>query len=733
MRDQTRARSTLALACLSAIGLSAGGTLAAPASAACPNEAIRQAQSATGLPECRAYEMVSPPDKSGLEVMIESKVTHASADGDAIAFDAIGGIGDAHGDFIQSNYVARRSTDPDPGDNGWATHGVTPTQLPASPSLLLGAYFPNYPDLYTPDLSRAVYQPWSPLIANPFTDNEPGALYLRSDLLTPGNGAYTMLSGCPYCEETNAPIPLLPRVGNAANLFELAALTYAAGASEDLGHVLFESKIKLTPEATAYDLETGTFQPQLYESEEGTVRLVGLVPPPGEARCGPGGPSCSPSPLSMAGLGATSKNYTPDVISADGSRVIFSTPKPSKTSFPGDLYERIGNGTPQAETIKLNASERSVEDTPKPAIYQDASRDGGRVFFTTEQKLTDAASGPRGLYMYDAEAPQGTRLTLIDDGAADVIGTGADGHYVYYLDGAHNVELWHDGQTTYVGTISVGATGGGAQGDRSESIWDSKDTINLNNSKLTRVSPDGRHLLLVSRGGGQLLSVRGGADYDQSGCPEGCRELYLYSADTDTLQCASCIPDGTPATGDATNKADIEDVVGGIQPGLNRGMSDDGRYVFFTTPERLAPEDTNGVEDAYVYDSVTGKPSLLSSGQDKYPSYYVENGAGGRDAFILTRQRLSGWDVDGGYDLYDVRIGGGFPEPPPPPPSCQGDACQSAPRQLNDPTPGTETVNGPGNAAPRKHRHARRHKKQRKHPGHAKHAAKQRRAQGRGR
>jgi hypothetical protein len=110
----------------------------------------------------------------------------------------------------------------------------------------------------------------------------------------------------------------------------------------------------------------------------------------------------------------------------------------------------------------------------------------------------------------------------------------------------------------------------------------------------------------------------------------------------------------------------------------SRLISDDGRHVYFSSREALVPEDVNGRADAYEYDTVTGRPSLLSTGTSPSPSYYLDAGANGRDAFFITRERLVGWDVDQGYDLYDARIGGGFPEPVAPPPGCVGDACQGA-------------------------------------------------------
>src|SRR5262249_45922947 len=82
---------------------------------------------------------------------------------------------------------------------------------------------------------------------------------------------------------------------------------------------------------------------------------------------------------------------------------------------------------------------------------------------------------------------------------------------------------------------------------------------------------------------------------------------------------------------------------------------------------------TNGVEDAYEYDALTGQVHLLSSGTGEYPSWFLDASADGSDAFIITAQPLLGWDHDQAYDLYDVRIGGGFPEPP-----AQTGPCSSA-------------------------------------------------------
>jgi hypothetical protein len=96
---------------------------------------------------------------------------------------------------------------------------------------------------------------------------------------------------------------------------------------------------------------------------------------------------------------------------------------------------------------------------------------------------------------------------------------------------------------------------------------------------------------------------------------------------------------------------------------LNHSLADDGRRVFFSSGEALVPQDTNGKVDAYEYDAASGTLHLLSSGADPTDSYFMEASRTGDDVFILTRERLVGWDADGGYDIYDTRVGGGVPDP----------------------------------------------------------------------
>ena len=288
-----------------------------------------------------------------------------------------------------------------------------------------------------------------------------------------------------------------------------------------------------------------------------------------------------------------------------------------------------------------------------------------------------------------------------------VVGASDDGRNVYFVASGRlvpdapvgldrGVYLWHDGTISYVGE--------GNLTDGSE--WHPGESVNFNLLQ-ARVTPNGRDLLLSARSGSGLLSEYGRPDYVHN----GFRELYVYSADDEQLRCASCNPSGAPATTSAVASARFNS--GGSLTGtyVNRAISDDGRFAFFSTAEALIPEDVNGAIDAYEFDVASGRPRLLSSGTDPADSYYLDASANANDAFFVTREQLVGWDVDSAYDLYDARVGGGFPEPPLAPPACSGVTCRGplavAPGVSGA---GTGTYRGSGNsrATPRARARTRR-------------------------
>ena len=110
---------------------------------------------------------------------------------------------------------------------------------------------------------------------------------------------------------------------------------------------------------------------------------------------------------------------------------------------------------------------------------------------------------------------------------------------------------------------------------------------------------------------------------------------------------------------------------------------------------------------------------LISSGQSGKPSYLFGASESGDDVFISTSDLLNGFDPDETASIYDARVGGGFPPPPAPAGECLGETCQPAAGARSDPTPASAIFEGQGNVVPgarhcRKGTHAVRRKGRRR-------------------
>ncbi len=670
-----RGSSGRLVACLAAL-------VAGTSCVACLPGVAAGASASTG----RAYELVSPPEKKG-DISADSQRTRAASGGGAVGYVSLTAFGDVAGTGIGTDYVSVRSTQPDPGGNGWATHAITPRLEANAFQRLLQGLDPLYVGEFSSELDAGVFFSSVPVTAEPSVANVFN-LYRRTNLRTPQGSAYDLITRCPLCEATTT--PLVPSASPNALAPRLA------WATPDFDRIAFESEHALTSDAPA----TGLMH--VYEWAAGSVRLAGRIPAGADVACDDGGaPACVPADVSIAGQGAgsffvsTSHNasLTPHTISdgSDGhSRIFFTRPTDATGAavapggYEGNVYMRV-DGT---RTVQLNVSERTPRAAYATALFLDASDDGTHSYFSSAAPLTDdAPDAGIKLYMYDAElpasAPNNLTLVNVDEEGADsgsfvgLIGRSADGSHAYLLAdgqlvrggpalrfGHAGVFLWHDGSITYVGSIpnQLAAV--------AEVVTSGPNYAEL--TRQARVTPDGRHLLLSSPRGEGLTG------YDQSACVGaliGCREFYVYSADTGELACASCNPSGAPATINANGT--VREVTGASQTSWHETttIADDGSRVFFSTAEALVPEDRNGTSDAYEYDVAARQVRLVSSGTSFAPSWFMDASADGTDAFFVTRERLVGWDRDGGYDLYDARIGGGFPEPVELAP-CAGDLCQ---------------------------------------------------------
>ena len=102
--------------------------------------------------------------------------------------------------------------------------------------------------------------------------------------------------------------------------------------------------------------------------------------------------------------------------------------------------------------------------------------------------------------------------------------------------------------------------------------------------------------------------------------------------------------------------------------------------------------------------------SLISSGRGPDGATFIDASADGTDVYFVTGESLVRVDP-GSIDLYDARVGGGFPEPAEPF-VCEGDNCQPLPSPPDDPNPGTSVRNTSN--PPKRFFHERKKKSQKK-------------------
>jgi hypothetical protein len=411
-----------------------------------------------------------------------------------------------------------------------------------------------------------------------------------------------------------------------------------AGASPDLRHPVLTTCAALTSNATEVALGEGCdpAQQNLYGYSPGAgLSLLNILP--AQTQGAPG-----------AELGAQA-----GAISTDGSRVYFTQ--------GSDLYLREGAVSKQVDTAAGGGGD-----------FQVAVPSGSVAYFTKSGHL----------WRYEA-AGAGSATDLTPSGGVQgVLGTSESGAYVYYLT-ASGLFVWHSGTTTKAAAAADASNYPPAAGT-------------------ARVSADGTKLLFVS-----TAALNGYDNEDlNTGLPDA--QVYLYDDASKALTCVSCNPTFARPVGPSSIPGAIAN---GTAPGSTasykpRVLSASGSRVFFESLDAIGSLDTNEEPDVYQWEaqgtgSCTrsgGCATLISSGKAENGATFIDASADGSDAFFLTDDSLVSADP-GAFDLYDARVGGGFPVAPQPL-SCEGDACQPLPSPPTDPTLTTLLV-GPGNPAVR--------------------------------
>jgi hypothetical protein len=634
------------------------------------------------LPDGRAYELVSPPTEGepylpstsgpqplGFQTLVPFR---AAADGDAFVYagepavlTGTGAVGPGEGNQWR---VTRSST-------GWQAEDITPS-IPSR-------------------FGEAKYESFSSDLATGFFGGN--AFPLSADVESGCRALYSRASASgtfnPLFTAGEAP-------GNCGNpLF--------AGAADNGSPVILQSEAALAPGAEeATEVPSGheehrgstagcLFGCNLYVSSGGHLRTVNVLegkPAPG-AELGGYGPNAEEAP-----------DFS-NAISNDGSR-IFWTDIPTGLS---NVYV-LENGT---NTVAVSGGQPAEYWGASPDGHYAIYTEGGRLwrfdsFANSREPLTAEGSEVQGVIGFNQTAEArgypgegGGYVYLV---AKAVLSSAPNGQGEHATPGGFNLYLLHAGSETFIAGLSLsdnnlvnGAAGEGHIGG---------DWRSGLSERTAEVTPDGKHLA--------FQSVQALTGY-QSGLAN-LSEMFVYTADDAQLACASCNPTGTPFASQKEPEQESKAPASrNAQTYMERWLSQDGKRVFFDSAQPLSPEDRNQVSDVYEWERVAapGEPGntctveiaspvtggctfLLSGGEGTISSVLVDADATGDNVFFEHFGQLGPVEaaVDH-HELYDARVGGGFPTTTV---GCTAAACQpSASAPIAPTPPASTTFAGVGN------------------------------------
>jgi hypothetical protein len=696
------------------------------------------------LPDNRAWEMVSPPNKHGAALLPQTQeggIAQAAANGAAVTYAANAPITAHPEGNVAVQYSQVLSTRNPSG--GWTSREVT---TPYDEPLTGGPGSGQRAEYlaFSPTLSSAVIErihtqgseelPLSPLASE-------STIYLREALTTPAAGDY---------------VPLVNDDNVAPGTHYGGDSLAIRGVSTNLEHIVF----------TAGKL-TGTGGNGLYEWTAGTLHYVG-----------------------EGFLGDSNDNDSSEnvrgAVSEDGQHVFFDS---EQEGGPGHLYARLVS---EERTVQLDVVQGGPgSGEPGHLRYQYATPNGMKVYFTDDQRLTPDSTAERAkpeLYEYDFAKPSGHELTDLTPNpngtSTDVQGEAQiseDGEYIYFyasgkLNGAAAGDCSAETPSAvcnlYLARVSAGTVAITLLAELSAvdyPDWGNGSRVSLPNIT-SGASPDGDYLTFMSS-----KSLTG---YDNRDVVSGTsdEEVFLYDAVANQLTCVSCDPTGarphgaldtrSTETGLATQGPLVDRAgtweerwLAGLLPGWTSKSRDvafyrpryltNGGRLFFDSADSLVPQDANASFDVYEFTpegpdcgpgTVTGstvfEPArqagaksrgvvgggnveeaagcvvLISSGHSDEESAFLDasaNGPGGQEAedvFFLTADRLSPQDVDTAFDVYDAHVcsalapcsGAALSSPP----CSTAESCRtaSAAQPSSFGAPASATYSGPGNVTP---------------------------------
>lgn len=601
-------------------------TFLGPGSESCDNPIPRWGPSRL-LPDCRAYELVSPPETGGAIPSLLGigeddgrncfVMPAVSRSGDSVIFLSQGGaLPGFDGNGFLDEFNATRT------NSSWESTLISPsgaeTKQPSGGSCVSPDH--RYSTLRTGE--------------RPF---DGGSLVLNGErtsyLLGPSHTAELVGLG----SLTNDQDARVRQIGSAA------------------GTVVFTSELKLEPAAPEFagpsiGLSDGNNPvTAIYERElGGPTRVVSLLPN-----------DLTTNPLV--------ESIFFEGTSADASSTAFKVEEePGGTT---GLYERRDGATQPIASAPTNGG----------LIFAGISQDGARTLYVRPDTPGEFSTGYVGqLFAYDAE--EGESVAITPGGGASFVNISSDGSHVYFVSpeqldgeegtpGGHNFYVWRDGSIRFIADLAESDVSTVSL-DPNLTAWALAAAFPVKTPFVgpardpSRTTPDGSVLVFESHA--NLTSYNA----------DGHSEIYLYDAATQALACVSCNPSEAPAKGNAQLHPFVD--VGSRANAIAEipNVTDDGKTVIFQSQDSLTPRDVNETWDVYEWHE--GAIALLSPGQGSQSLLFAMT-PNAHDVLFTTKNTVLPEDTSSVDSIYDVRIGGGFAPPPISPPPCVDESCQGEP------------------------------------------------------
>jgi hypothetical protein len=563
----------------------------------CPDEPARQARSSLNLPDCRAYEMVSPPEKNGGLISrpfgglgLESAISDDGSRVLSSSLQCLPGSPSCIGQRGSEGGTYEFARTP---SGGWTTHTLDPAA-----GALDGA------EAYTtwaadPNLGTSLFSALAPTPA------------LQEDLWT-RQADGTLVNVGPLEEEGRFTVKRHPYQQYLDEWLATADLSHvvyetikeggAWGFDPSVKQALYEYANTSKPQPHPFPLMVGVTGGYEDGENRSLVSICSTQLPP-------------ETNTNAKWDGTLSQTGRTVFFGAEGRDTGSSCESQSSAVAPAanQLWARVdgevgpeeaGPGLPEAHSVLISAAtgkEGSGCTTPtceaaassqknaveggdaRDARFEGATADGSAVVFASAQQLTDNADQDEGENLYESVC-------------AEPCPTPAEEQEP----NARHRELFDVSEAQGGGTVAGGPRVLGIEA----------------------LSADGSHVYFVAEG----VLTPGEENHNHEHAENAEPNLYVYERDP-------AHPKGHVAfiaTFSSTSKLKDKGMNWGEAGREHANVTPDGRFLVFTSHRALTPDDTrgDGPEQVYEYDAQTGTLTRLSIGQDGYNDNGLEGQLG---------------------------------------------------------------------------------------------------------